>query len=176
MTARFASAGVLGLVTLASSPVTADESPRAIAGVGVAVPVVNHRAYDLGMLVHGGAELSLGRQRWILDGSWIGLAITGARVDAGALIASWRASPAWARGLRFDVGSGLVVEVERVHLELPEQGLAMSTTRAGMPVSVAIGSRLGRWVEIELGFQQFVYFNAATHSAGIAHVSLGARL
>lgn len=170
--------GAFVLAALGSAPADAegDDASRVTAGVGVAVPVVNHRRYDLGVLAHGGADLRLGCHRLIVEGGWIGLATTGARVDVGLVEASWRVSPSWARGIRFDVGSGLVLEVERMQLELPGQGLSVSTTRGGMPASVAIGVNLGRWVELEVGYQQLVYFNAPSHSAGVAHATIGGRL
>lgn len=185
MSSRRSTVGQLAVVlcalvsaTLASSPARADvEAPaRAIASVGVAIPLVNHRLYDVGVVARGGADLPVGNRRLIVDGGWIGFATTGARVDAFLARASYRVSPSWARGVRFDFGSGLVLEVERVHLELPGQRVAMSTTPAGVPASIAIGMGFGRWVGLELGYQQLFYVNAFAHSAGIAYAALGGRL
>lgn len=170
--------GALVLAMLGGSHVGADDdnAVRVIAGVGVAVPIVNHRLYDVGVLAHGGADLPLGNHRLIVEGGWVDLATAGARVDVGLVEASWRVSPSWARGVRFDVGSGFVLEVERFQLEVPGQGVSMSTMRGGMPASVAIGIGLGRWVELELGFRQLLYFNAPSHSPGIAHGTIAGRL
>ena len=170
---------ILVLVTLGSAHADDDDAPHVIAGVGLAVPVVNRTRYDPGPRVRAGADLRIGAggtQRLRFVAGWIGLATSGARVDLGQLEAIWHVSPSWGRGVYFDVGSGLALEVERLKLDLPEQSVAASTTRVGLPASGAIGLGFGRWVELELGYQQLLFFNEQPRTAGIAHITLGGRL
>lgn len=173
--------GSLLLAALGSSPAHADaDGPtRVIGGIGVAVPLVSHTLYDVGVLVQGGADLPLGTSgthRLRVVGGWIGLATTGARVDLGLVQAAWRIAPSWGRGVHLDVGSGLVFEVERFRLDLPGPSVMVASTRVGMPASIAVGIGLGRWVELEVGYQQLVFFNALHRTAGIAHATIGGRL
>lgn len=173
--------GALIVAAAAGSSARADgDDPiRVTAGVGLVVPVVNHTLYDAGVRARGGAELPVGaagRHRLRVGAGWIGLATAGARVDVGLIEAAWRVVPSWGRGVRFELGSGLVFEVERFRLELPGQAVAMSSARGGVPASASVGVGLGRWVELELGYQQLLYVNAPSRSAGLAHLTLGGRL
>jgi hypothetical protein len=152
---------------------------RVAAGVGVAVPVLNHALYEPGVLVQGGADFPLGSgeaQRLRVLGRWIGLATIGARADLGSVEAGWRVYPSWGRGLFLEIGSGVLFEVERVRLKLPDRSLDESNTRVGMPVSVAAGFGLWRRVELELGYQQLIFFREQPGTVGIAHASIGGRL
>ena len=172
---------ILVLATMASARAHADDDDalHVIAGVGLAVPVVNRTRYDPGPRVRAGADLRLGTggtQRLRFVAGWIGLATSAARGAIGQLEATWRVSPSWGRGVYFDVGSGLALEVERLQLDLPEQSVAASTTRVGLSASGAIGIGLGRWVELELGYQQLLFFNEQPRTAGIAHITLGGKL
>lgn len=173
-------AGVsLALGALIAAPARADDSPRALAGAGIAVPVFAHTLYGAGVRVQAGAELPLGTEQpqWIrVVGRWVGLATTGARADLGMVEAAWRVAPAWATRLRFELGLGVLVEVERLRLSLPARTLDESTTRVGMPASAAVAVELWRRVELELGYQQLVFVGDQPRTAGIVHAALGARL
>lgn len=155
------------------------EGARAAVGAGVAIPVVNHALYGSGVMAQGGADLALGTgeaQRLRILGRWIGLATTGARADIGSLEATWRVYPAWGGGLLFELGTGALFEVERVQLDLPGRSLDESNTRAGVPASAAVGIGLGRRVELEVGYQQILFFREQPRTAGIAHFAIGGRL
>lgn len=155
------------------------EGTRAAVGAGLAVPAWNRSLYDAGLFAQGGVDAPLGSgetQRLRLLGRWLGLAATGMRSDTVSLEASWRVYPPWGRGLLFEIGSGAMFEVERLRLSLPSRDIDASNTRAGMPVSLAVGFGLWRRAEIEAGFQQFLFFREQPRAVGIAHLSLGGRL
>jgi hypothetical protein len=156
-----------------------EAAPRAIAAVGVVAPVLSHTLHGAGVLVEGGAELPLGDRdapRLRLRARWIGLATPGARADLVAAEAIWRITPSWATRLRFEVGSGVLLEFERLQLTLPERTLDASTTRIGLPVSAGIALALGRWVELAVGYQQLLLLGDQPRTAGLAHASIGGRL
>lgn len=177
---RFVRAVVVSLAlgTVGVAYAEGEDAPRAVAGVGVAVPVLTHTLYGPGVLVQAGAELPLGdgdAQRLRILGRWIGLATTGARADLGMVEAAWRIYPRGKR-LRFELGTGVLFEIERLEMNLPGRSLDESNTRAGMPASVAFGFGLGRRIELEVGYQQLLFFGDQPRTAGIAHASIGGRL
>lgn len=170
---------IVVLATLGSARADAGDALHAIVDVGIAVPVVNRTRYDPGPRVRAGADLRLcadGTQRLRFAAGWTGLGADGARVDLGQLEVTWRVSPSWGRGVHFDVGSGLALEIERLELDLPGQPVAASNTRGGLPASVAVGVRVWRWIELELGYQQLLFLDAQPRTAGIAHLTLGGTL
>jgi hypothetical protein len=155
------------------------EGARAAVGAGVAIPVVNHALYGPAVIAQGGADLPLGTgdaHRLRLLGRWIGLATTGARADIGSLEGAWRFYPRWGGGLLFEIGTGVLFEIERLELNLPGRSLDESNTRVGMPASVAVGFGLWRRIELEVGYQQLLFFGDQPRTAGIAHASIGGRL
>jgi len=168
---------VLGPIGVARAEPEA--APHAIAAVGVVAPLLSRTLHGAGVLVEGGAELPLGDRdasRLRLRARWIGLATPGARVDLVMAEAAWRITPSWATRLRFEVGSGVLLEYERLQLTLPERALADSTTRIGLPVSVGVALALGRWLELAVGYQQQLLLGDQPRTAGLAHASIGGRL
>ena len=70
----------------------------------------------------------------------------------------------------------MLVEVERLRLNLPARSLDESNTRVGMPASIAIGITRWRRVELEIGYRQLLFFHDEPRTAGLAQVSIGGRL
>jgi hypothetical protein len=173
----------LPLVLIAATTTRAhaegNEDPRAVAGAGVALPVVNRTLYGAGAFVQGGADFPLGSgetHRLRLLGGWIGLDTVGAHTDLGRVEAAWRVYPGWGKGLLFELGGGALFEVERLQLNLPGRALDASKTRAGVPLSAAVGFGLWRRIELELGYQELLFLRGDPWTYGLAHLSIGGRL
>ena len=164
----------------ATSPALAEGTDlHAVATAGIARPMMNHALYGLGPTATVGADLALGRgdvHRAIAFVRWTGLPATGARADIGSIEAAWRWQPSWAQGAFAQLGSGMLFEVERLSLILPGHTLDESNTRFGAPLSVALGFRAGAHVELEVGYQQLVFFRQEPRTVGIPHASIGGRL
>lgn len=176
---RATAACSLVLVTRGLAHAEGEGAPRAAVGVGVALPVLNRTLYGAGVLVQGGADFPLGSgeaQRLRLLARWTGVATAGARADLGSLEAAWRLYPSWGKGLLFEVGTGVMIEVERLQLNLPTRSLDESSTRGGIPASVAVGFGLWRRIELELGYQQLFFLRSDPWTAGMGHASIGGRL
>lgn len=155
------------------------EEPRAVAGAGVALPVVNRTLYGAGAFVQGGADFPLGNgetHRLRLLGRWIGLDTVGAHADLGHVAVAWRVYPAFGKGLLVELGTGALFEVERLRLNLPGRALDASRTRVGVPLSLAVGFGLWRRIELELGYQELFFLRGAPWTSGLAHLSLGGLL
>lgn len=170
---------LLVLGTLDVARAEPEAAPRAIAAVGVVAPLLSHTLHGAGVLVEGGAELPLDERharRLRVRGRWIGLASPGARADLVMAEAAWRITPSWARWLRLEVGSGVLLERERLQLTLPERTLDATATRLGLPLSVGTALALGRWLELAVGYQQLLLLGDQPRTAGLAHASIGGRL
>ncbi len=155
------------------------ETARAVAGAGLALPVLNRTLYGAGIMVHGGADFPLGSgetHRLRLLGRWVGLETPGARADLGYGEAAWRVYPAWGKGLLVELGAGALLEVERLRLDLPGRPIEASNTRVGVPLSAAIGFGLWRRIELEVGYQELFFLRGGPWTSGLAHLTLGGRL
>lgn len=152
---------------------------HAIASVGIARPMMNHALYGFGPTAAAGADFALGNgdaHRMLTFGRWIGLPATGARADIGSLEAAWRWQPQRANGGFVQVGAGLLFEVERLMLTLPGRSVDESHTRVGAPLSIAVGFRAWSHVEVDVGYQQIVFFREQPRTVGVPHLSIGGRL
>ncbi|MBP9085747.1 MAG: hypothetical protein KBG15_06495 [Kofleriaceae bacterium] len=173
---------VVGTVVMAAVVVggSANAEPvraRPLFDAGIAMPVRTYTLYGAGLRLRGGMEVAFcepSRHRLIVDGQWIGLAINGARVDVGVVGAWWRMY----LGPRFhvDVGTGLVAALQRQELVLPERSVDDQALRAGTQLAASLGLSLGHGLEVELGYQQILYFQVSPRTAGFGHASIGLNL